>query len=186
MKQFFFLSFLLITFYFGSAQEQYKIEFTTETSIEQFVQKQMKLLHKFKMKKFYKSYKIDDFHPIFKEEKFDLTEQIEKSKEWKNSKDRTFQDIKESSFEEFYNEFTLHIYNKQQLKENYNETALTIISKENILKTMNSSINFTENQYLVFLSPKFETDQFPKYGEFFVLQLIEKQNGKWKVVSSYF
>lgn len=187
MKQFFLLSMLLVLLNFNSsAQVQEQLASKTEASIEQFVQKQMKLLHQFKMKKFYKSYKVDGFYPIFKEEGFDITEQIKKSKTWKNSDDKSFQEIKKSSFDEFYNEFTLHIYTKQQLEKDYDKSALRIISEENILKTMNSNIQLTENQYFVFLCPKFEQDKFPKYGEFFILQLIEKQNGKWKVIASYF
>lgn len=178
---------LLITLiFFSFSYSQISLSNKEKKSITKFVKKEVKLLKKLKMKKYYSHFDKSKFHPIFKEESFNMDKQIEKSKSWKKSKDKKFRLIRKTSFKQFYNDFTLHIYTKQQLEESYSKTALALISKKNILKAINPKVNFTDEQYLIFLCPKFKEGETPKYGDFFVLQIIEKQGKDWKVIASIF
>ncbi|WP_136468043.1 hypothetical protein [Flagellimonas onchidii] len=167
------------------------MDIKTKTEIYDFVKKETKYLHSLKFKKYFKNFNdLDDFVEMFEGEKINRNRHVKinrrKLKKKKGNYSKSEQVIM-TPFEEFFNDFNVHILTKEDVEQDSKKVAITKQLGMDITKNWNPKIEFTEERYLVCLLPKFDSSKatVPKYGEFMMLQILEKKGNKWKVYSSW-
>ncbi|WP_062052770.1 hypothetical protein [Aquimarina longa] len=169
-----------------------QLDVKTKTEIQEFVKKETKYLHALKFKKYYKNFNdADDFVIMFKGEKINRKRVLKKSKRKLKKKKGEYSKLERTimtPFKEFYNDFDLYILTKEDIEQDSKKTTLNKLFGMDITKNWNPKIEFTKNRYLVCLLPKVDFSKSKitsKYGEFMILQILEKNKRKWKVYSSW-
>ncbi|MEM6864203.1 MAG: hypothetical protein AAF575_03435 [Bacteroidota bacterium] len=179
----------LLLFTFLVHGEQLDVE--TKAEISDFVKRETKYLKELDFKKHFKNFNDpNDFVLMFQGEELRNKGRRVKVNKRKLRKKKggynKFELAIVTPFEEFFEDFNLHILTKQDIEYDSKKAAISKFLGMGITKNWNPKIEFTEDRYLVCLLPKYDASKtsVPKYGEFMILQIIEKKGNKWKVYSS--
>jgi len=160
----------------------------TEKEITKFVKKEALFLKELKWKKYYKNFSKKDFVPMFRGEPIRREQKTKWAKKYLKSKRGSSEKMElwiTTPFDEFWEAFDLYILSKDDLQNPSKLAPINRILNTDIVKDWNPKIKFTKDHYLVCVLPKSSTTTVPKYGEFMILQIIEKKRRKWKVRASY-
>lgn len=172
------------------------LDIETKAEIREFVKKEAKYLQALKFKKYYKNFNdADHFVKMFEGERIDINRR-NKTREVKRALKKKKGDYSGSElavmtpFDEFYNDFDLYILTKEDIEQDSKKAMINKILGIDITKNWNPKIAFTKNRYLICLLPKIDLSKpetpKSKYGDFMILQILEKNRNTWKVYASFY
>ena len=170
-----------------------KLDAKTEAEIHAFIKKEAKSLRQLKLQKYYgRFYNGDEFVNMFEDEKINRSRRVsrrsmrlrKKALKLKKEEDYfSFERVMATPFKQFYKDFNLLIFTKEDIEKGYNKTNNHKKMRQAVIEKWNPKIELTENRYFVCFIPKEDSPR--KYGDFIILHILEKKGNKWGVYSAW-
>jgi len=175
------------TISFSIQAQESDIDPQVYNEIVDFVKEETKLFKELKRKKYFKNFLKDDFVLMFKEEPINRKEYIKSGKRYLKKRDNERMELVITTpFDEFLSEFNLYVLTKNDLEGSDSMSSIIQLLGD-LPKEWNPEIEMTQDRYLICLLPNFDpsSDTVPRFGEFMIIQILQKNGERWKVYSSY-